>query len=587
VMTPSTTARNQHVSAESLRRPDYRRFSSPRAVASWRDVRQVDICSPLAKLDGLKSIDWERPQQENRTWRLYFYAGCWLFTLLRDWEETKPPAQRDAKRYELVRLLLSLCEFFGLRSREKLERLDALEDHSVAWRVSVLSYFSLRHDLHLDAALRRQMFECTRDAVLLLKEFLTSKRWSGSNHTIFHAEAVFDACLAFPGEEMFDDARVIARAALRELYVQWFDPVEGATTEQAAYYHAFNMSLLQQHGEYLAGIGEANLLASVDYARIFGFLDTLVGGAEFLPPIGDTSIRSPSRLQDQRNLLFLNEGGEAAEPPIGSFMYSRTGYHIFRRKDELVGLTSAVYLTKSRRIHHGHFDGGSYLIERNGRWIVSDCGGPYAYGNKVRFGHFMRPSAHNCLILDDLDESGLSVPVASSAEEGWVCSASPGIPKARHFRWLYVAPTGVVVVVDRIVKASNTDPVVLVHTDIEANLVRESASGSRIVLGSENLFCSFASTVEGVLAIYNPTDREPRARATREHESIECGGLLEYRVPSREMYICHVFSPFGLAAIQFEVGPSAVEIVVRDAGDPIALCVSSITCRIEVGKEGI
>lgn len=574
-------AGNHQAPIEGLRRPDFGRYSSIQAVHFWRDAKEISICPPLAKLSARELIQWDRPQQENRTWRLYFYAGCWLFTLLRDWESTKSSIDRASKHKELRRLVLSLCDFFNQNSSCDLERYNALEDHSVAWRVSILSYFSLRQDIVYESERKEKLLACIMRSVEILKGFLSSERWSGSNHTIFHAEAVFDATLAFPEERAFADARSIAEDALRKLYKQLFDGVEGATTEQAAYYHSFNMSLLQQHGIYLKGIGEYELLGDLDYKSIFRFFETLVGQAEFLPPIGDTSIRSPSKMKELRE-RFSPEAAIGGELPVGVFMYPRTGYHVFRSNDQEVGVTSVIYLTKDKRIHHGHFDGGSYLIERNGKWVVTDSGGPYAYGNKLRFDHFMSPSAHNCLLLDDQKECGLSVPVKSSREGSWICSASPGISRARQLRWLHLTVRGVVIVVDRVLQVAEAHPVILVHSDIDAKLLRIGETCCSIILDRETLYCGFGSTEKGKLTVFNPADDDPRARATRQHESIEPGGLLEYRLARQAVYAWHVFSPFGSPAVNFEVSGAELKLDIQDGAGQIEVSIDAATCAMSV-----
>lgn len=580
-MSVPMNAGNHQTPIERLRRPDFSRYSSVQALEPWRDAKEIGICPPLAKLNGRELIQWDRPQQANRTWRLYFYAGCWLFTLLRDWESTGPSIAREAKLKELRRLVLSLCDFFNQNPSRDLERYNALEDHSVAWRVSVLCYFSLRQDIVLESEQKEKLLPCIKRSVEILKGFLLSERWSGSNHTIFHAEAVFDAALAFPEEPTFADARIAAEGALRKLYRQLFDDLEGATTEQAAYYHSFNMSLVQQHGMYLKGIGQRELLANLDYGGIFRFFRTLVGQADYLPPIGDTSIRSPSRMKELRRQFFPDTPIED-DLPVGVFMYPRTGYHVFRVRDEEVGVTSVIYLTKDKRIHHGHFDGGSYLIERNGKWVVSDSGGPYAYGNKLRFEHFVSPSAHNCLLLDDQKECGLSVPVKGSLEGAWICSASPAIPRARHFRWLHLTARGVVIVVDRVLQVTEAEPVILVHSDIEAELLQVGEACCNIIANRETLYCGFGSTDKGVLTVFNPADKDPRARATRQHESIEAGGLLEYRLAKREVFAWHVFSPFGRPAFNFKVSETELKLDIQDGAGQTEVSIDAATCVMNV-----
>ena len=84
-------------------------------------------------------------------------------------------------------------------------------------------------------------------------------------------------------------------------------------------------------------------------------------------------------------------------------VYPITGYAFFN--DE--------YLKRGKKVHdaallrakphlgpHGHFDGGSVLVQRNGKEILRDSGGPFSYGSSLRHSYFTAACAHNVVLVD-------------------------------------------------------------------------------------------------------------------------------------------------------------------------------------------
>src|SRR5690606_30871016 len=59
----------------------------------------------------------------------------------------------------------------------------------------------------------------------------------------------------------------------------------------------------------------------------------------------------------------------------------------------------AVLLDKPYLGAHAHVDGGSFTLSLGGEDFIVDSGGPYAYGNKLRFDYFKAAEAHNVLVV--------------------------------------------------------------------------------------------------------------------------------------------------------------------------------------------
>jgi hypothetical protein len=90
-------------------------------------------------------------------------------------------------------------------------------------------------------------------------------------------------------------------------------------------------------------------------------------------------------------------------------LYPNSGYSVFRRGEVFDGeVTRGVFVHQPERIAHGHWDALSLTLHLDGRDVLVDSGGPYSYGDALRFQYFMVSRAHNVVLVDDQDHTAPS-----------------------------------------------------------------------------------------------------------------------------------------------------------------------------------
>jgi hypothetical protein len=90
-------------------------------------------------------------------------------------------------------------------------------------------------------------------------------------------------------------------------------------------------------------------------------------------------------------------------------VYPNSEYSVFRRGEVFDGeVTRCVFVHHPERIAHGHWDALSLTLHIAGRDVLVDSGGPYAYGDPMRFSYFMVSRAHNVVLIDDRDHKAPS-----------------------------------------------------------------------------------------------------------------------------------------------------------------------------------
>ena len=79
--------------------------------------------------------------------------------------------------------------------------------------------------------------------------------------------------------------------------------------------------------------------------------------------------------------------------------FKETGFSVVKYMSEK-GWNNFSFLHHSERAPHGHFDALSITLSKANKEFIIDSGGPYRYGNQLRFRYFMSSFAHNVALVD-------------------------------------------------------------------------------------------------------------------------------------------------------------------------------------------
>ena len=142
------------------------------------------------------------------------------------------------------------------------------------------------------------------------------------------------------------------------------------------------------------------------FSKMVAFQEQIEPRPGILPAYGDTKHEQPysdeflARAKARPQPLETSGDSKTSDQTILT-AYPRDGYFIFRageRERELYGL----FLHRSQRGAHGHWDGGSFISYYGGECAVADGGGPFQYKRPLRFLYFQSQLAHNSVIFNNV-----------------------------------------------------------------------------------------------------------------------------------------------------------------------------------------
>ena len=394
-----------------LRLPEAELWLSDEAItlASERSRALIRRNFPELDIDLHSPVDWDADPEQNLTWRLYYCCMGWVAPFAKLGHD-RPEFAAFAKS-----CVLSAAQY-ALDS-DPVNNKGYWNDHAVAYRGSYISfiYVDLLRDLltpEEDARLRAAMGK-HQD---ILVGFLDSDKWLLSNHTLFHSEGLADLILAFEQEKAMREKKLkhVARH-VREFASRVITSAEGTVKEHALFYHAFLMGRLKQTSEFFLNLGVTEtIVADRTYRRMKAFLYRAMPVNGILPGIGDSkhhqkfdqkhivSFRSMKYDSPETQQFELKREWEdfPGNRPAYLGRYPTDGFYISRSysKNELY----SVFLHKPFKGPHGHWDALSFISYHKGQPVFIDSGGPYKYGDLLRYRYIQTQLAHNTLILDGL-----------------------------------------------------------------------------------------------------------------------------------------------------------------------------------------
>ena len=81
--------------------------------------------------------------------------------------------------------------------------------------------------------------------------------------------------------------------------------------------------------------------------------------------------------------------------------FPNCGFSVYKYRNKNNLFDHVSFLHQENRAPHGHFDALSITICHDNIPFLIDSGGPFKYGDPLRFSYFMSNRAHNNLILNN------------------------------------------------------------------------------------------------------------------------------------------------------------------------------------------
>lgn len=348
---------------------------------------------------------WKMDPLGNKTWRLFYHTLSWLVALV--WGADHGPSPETAR----LRIAEAVSSYLDANVFSTPADKIAWDDHATADRLAILCHLWRRILSHPNVLIDR--FRLVRAAEIhvdKLVEFYQSRRWLTSNHGLFHSFALLSFALTFGDSSHSHRARSIGSEYLREVVSNLVDTTEGISLEQSLYYHQFGLKLLRQARSFLdrSYPDLATVLDGVTDGMVdFNLCVRLPG--DVMPAIGDTQVGAripqdclqPAPGETSEYLTYIDSGGDGGKPFPRLMVYPNAGYAVFRHGEVWEGkVTRSVFLFQPERLAHGHFDALSLTLHILGTDVLVDSGGPYAYGDPLRFAYFMASHAHNVVLVN-------------------------------------------------------------------------------------------------------------------------------------------------------------------------------------------
>ncbi len=344
-------------------------------------VGQLRVYKDLDPVPFALPMDWEMDPYELKSWRMYFQSLNWIHGYRLAY---------DKGAAESLDTMVSILNDWWLNNHDRKEPASMVwDDHATSDRLanicSIVTYLEQPYEEipELDAMVTKH--------VQTLCGFYDSKKWIRNNHAVFHVGALLDAhLLGFSGRVGVDCLQV-ATDYLSEFISSVINEDSGFSVEQSMFYHQFLVRILRpllRLARETGVIEVDHVKSAIDNVEDFAKLVSTSDGTTFA--IGDTSygFRFPKVMVDD----VANDG---------LYCYASSGICLFRdcqNNGEHLALLSC----PPRKAGHGHHDPLNFMLIRDGKKLLIDSGGPYAYGDKLRYEYFRAAKAHNVPHIDEV-----------------------------------------------------------------------------------------------------------------------------------------------------------------------------------------
>jgi len=366
---------NKHVVTSSLWLPEaVRKIHYSYDSHQLLRLQQLRVYKDIEPVPFTLPVDWDMDPYELKSWRMYFQSLNWLHGYRLAY---------DKGAEEALGTMVGILNDWWSKNHASVGPAKMVwDDHATSDRLAnICSIITLFDDPYqaipeLDAMVKKH--------VETLVGFYDSKKWIRNNHAVFHVGALLDAHLMGFSERLGIDCLQVATAYLDEFIDAVINEDSGFSVEQSMFYHQFLVRILRPVLRFARETGVlqiGHVQSAIDRVEAFAKLVSTKDGTTFA--LGDTSFsfRFP----------MVAEEDVAKD---GIYCYPASGIGIFRNcsdGEEHLGLFSC----PPRKAAHGHFEALNFVLIRDGQKLLIDSGGPYAYGDKLRYDYFRAAVAHN------------------------------------------------------------------------------------------------------------------------------------------------------------------------------------------------
>lgn len=453
VRIPPLAGRQTKLDIALLYRPQRER-GKQRSFNLYKENRKIAFLN-YAPWPVPQSPSWREDPYRNISWQFLYQSLTWLYIPAFGFESTGDRSYLDQVKHYLLD---------WINHHPTPNRTMAWYDHSVAYRSATFTYlFHKYFSKSLSSEERSTFMESIVQHGRKLSTLLRDPRYRAHNHSMFHAMALFNLSVAFPGLPSANQWRADSRRRIAELMKEMVVVEEGVSVEQSSSYHWIALSLFYKANALLRNFGSGldayylNVLhGMVDFSALMRWPD----GS--LPAIGDTkynaSFNTKKSLRNYRKRGYgtgITEfliNGKGTEPR-DAYFFPKSGYSIFR-PSYARDFTVLVDMGPSR-FSHGHHDAMNVLMYAHGARLLIDPGGPYIYHHPLR-DFFLHARAHNTVVVNHRDYGPGDVTITRSLDSPIFSFVEGSHRKYRgtlHKRAVFVLKPDLVVILDSLESA--------------------------------------------------------------------------------------------------------------------------------------
>lgn len=330
----------------------------------------VHIAQPKITLNLNEDII-EQVYQLPKSLQLYFFGLVWVgFCNLANKNE-----------YNIVeKIIISI--FKHAKSNPHLSKQDMIwDDHALSERACVL--------LYIKKTINNPLFKKEIDDHLIILSknldiLISSKKWLNNNHRVFHLCAKF--CLENTHKKDYQSS-LIYKEKIECFFLDLINIETGLAIEQAVSYYSFDIILLRLVSEFINR--SERKFEKIDVNVLIENNSKHMSALAFpdgsLPASGDTplGLNISKPLLKNNTVSSLWKGLEKLGHYRGSSKNNGLHFHMISHNAESA---------------HGHNSPLHIDIwKENFGMILVDSGGPYKYGDKIRYDWFIKNKAHNTI----------------------------------------------------------------------------------------------------------------------------------------------------------------------------------------------
>ena len=358
----------------------YRMLEKHYCEESWNLVKEnkVSVWGSFEPVEIGEEIDWGINPLNDETWSFYFNGLSWLYSHLWaiDYLNEKPDV--------MFKIIKQYHKHIFSENPNKM----VWFDHATSDRLSILSVVSLHPCISLaDENTRNIIDEMLSIHIEKIIEFKDSRKWINSNHGVFHSLALLNSSLVRSVTDSGSDIKNQGLEYLSDTLSTILSKNEHISLEQSAYYHQLAISLIESL--------EPVQLSELKIDKMY-FIEKMRDSNHWLTctdkkliAIGDTSVISNISPKHYP----INQPKQFAK----TFFESGISFSKYKAKD---GWNHFSFLHREKRAPNGHFDALSITLSKGNKEFIIDSGGPYRYGDALRFSYFMSSYAHNVATIN-------------------------------------------------------------------------------------------------------------------------------------------------------------------------------------------